>query len=387
MDKLRLCVYNSLNELSILRSAWDDLLSRYPQATTFSTWEWLSCWWHCFGDNRQLLALALFDSDSLRGLALFSISKERAGCFSLRVLRLMGDGSGDSDNLDMPVHPGYEKLFTEKILQSLWHQKHLWDICLLNTIPPGSPVAGRMSEILKSSSWICFEAASSFSAVALPRSWELYVQTLASEDRKNLTRYTRRLQARYSSRVYRCAEPAELPACLEALFRLHQGRWRSAGQPGSFSSVERRKFYDELSRCFLARDWLELWVLELDKEIAAVQFAFRYKNTAFQLQEGYDHQRSSDRIGSVLRAEVIKQLISRQIVSYDFLGGEDPYKTRWGAQIGHYQNLQFARSRSIGGIWLQAMDSYRRSKQWLRQKLPNVAWKLLHAINIALRKE
>jgi CelD/BcsL family acetyltransferase involved in cellulose biosynthesis len=174
---------------------------------------------------------------------------------------------------------------------------------------------------------------------------------------------------------------------LEALFRLHQGRWQSAGQPGSFSSLERREFYNDLSGRLLARGWLELWVLELDQEIAAVQFAFRYKNTVFQLQEGYDCQRSSDRIGYILRAEVLKQLISGKVGIYDFLGGADPYKTRWGAQIGNYRNLQFARSHSIGGTWLQAMESSRRNKQWLRQKLPNVAWKLLHAINIALRTD
>jgi CelD/BcsL family acetyltransferase involved in cellulose biosynthesis len=163
---------------------------------------------------------------------------------------------------------------------------------------------------------------------------------------------------------------------------LHQRRWQSAGQPGSFSSVERREFYNDLSRRLLARGCLELWVLELDEEIAAVQFAFRYKKRAFQLQEGYDHQRSPDRIGYILRAEAIKQLISDRVEIYDFLGGEDPYKARWGAQIGHYQNLQFARSRSLGGTFLWAMERYRSNKQWLRRKIPNVAWKLLHAINV-----
>src|SRR5271165_6106557 len=75
--ELSLHVYKDLNELGALRPAWDELLSQYPSATTFSTWEWLSCWWACFGKHRQLLILALFDSGSLVGLAPLSISKER----------------------------------------------------------------------------------------------------------------------------------------------------------------------------------------------------------------------------------------------------------------------------------------------------------------------
>jgi CelD/BcsL family acetyltransferase involved in cellulose biosynthesis len=384
--KLSLHAYESLDELSALRPAWDELLSHYPAGTTFSTWEWLSCWWRCFGKNRQLLTLALFDSGSLVGVAPLSISKERVGLFSLRVLRLMGDGSGDSDNLDMPVQPGFERVFAEAILQCLKHRRKGWDVCLFNTLPRCSLVAGCLAEILSSPSWTFFEYSSKSSAVLLPESWQLYAQTLSGEDRKNLIRYTRRLQVRYSTRIYRCAEPEELPICLEALFRLHQERWQSAGQPGSFSSVERREFYVQLSRHLLTRRWLELWVLELDGEIAAVQFAFRYGKNVFQLQEGYDHTRASDRPGYVLRGEVLKRLIAEKVRTYDFLGGEDPYKARWGACEGQYRQLHFAPSLGCGGAWLQCLNTAGRGKEWLRQKAPSSVWSLLHEAKGAVQR-
>jgi CelD/BcsL family acetyltransferase involved in cellulose biosynthesis len=381
--KLSLRAYENLDELSALRPAWDELLSHYPASTTFSTWEWLSCWWSCFGNNRQLLILALFDSASLVGLAPLSISEEREGWLSLRVLRLMGDGSGDSDNLDFPVRPGFERAFAKAILQHLEQRRRQWDVCLLNTLPPDSFVAGCLAETLSSSSWTFFEYSSKSSAVALPESWELYARTLSSEDRKNLTRYTRRLQLRCATRIYRCTEQDELPVCLEALFRLHQGRWQNAGEPGSFSPAQRREFYTRLSQCLLARGWLEFWALELDGEIAALQFALRYGEKVFQLQEGYDHKRKSDRLGYVLRGEVLKQLISEKVRTYDFLGGEDPYKARWGARQGHYRQIHFARRLGIGAAWLRFLDKAARSKDWLRRKLPSPAWRLLHNARLA----
>lgn len=383
--KLYLRAYDKFDDLRSLRPAWDALLSQYPHATTFSTWEWLSCWWRCFGGNRQLLMLALFDSSSLVGLAPFAISKESVGSVSLRVLRLMGDGSGDSDNLDFLVRPGLELIFSRAILQFLRQRPRRWDVSLLNTLPSISPIASCLRELLNSSSWTCFHYSSTCSRVPLSDSWESYSETLDSQDRKNLTRYTRRLQARHATHIYRCPDAEQLPRCLDALYRLHQERWRAVGLPGTFAQTQRRQFYTHLSRLLLARGCLDLWVMELDRQIAAVQFGFRYGQTVFQLQEGYDHERASDRVGFVLRGEVLKRLISEGIRTYDFLGGDDAYKARWGARKGQYQNIHFAPSLTLGAILLHSRDTTGRSKEWLRQRIPNAAWNLLHKANLTLQ--
>jgi CelD/BcsL family acetyltransferase involved in cellulose biosynthesis len=385
-EALTVRAFRSLDELRELSTTWDELLAEYPLATTFSSSAWLSSWWHSFGKGRQLLVLAGFDSDSrLIGLAPLSISRERYGGFpGLRVLRLMGDGSGDSDNLDLPARPRFEAGFAQAVLWYLVQQKRDWDICQLNSMPVRSPMANALVDLLKPS-WLMFEHSERCSSIPLPETWEGYLQLLSSEDRKNLDRYTRRVQKRYSTRVYRCTRESELPVCLDALFRLHQLRWQKAGQPGSFGSVERCEFYQRLSRTLLDRGQLEMWVLELDGVIAATQFAFRFGDRVFQLQEGYDPERSSDRVGFILRGAVIKQLILEKARSYDFLGGVDPYKAAWGAQPGKYRNLHFARPFSLGGIVLRAVHHGSEGKQWLRDNLPGSVWNLLHKINVGLR--
>lgn len=370
-------VYDNLGELQALRPGWDQLLSRYPLATTFCTWEWLSCWWECFGKDQKLLTIALFDCEALVGLAPFAISQENVGWFSLRMLRFMGDGSGDSDNLDLPVQPGYERAFAEEVLNVLRQRKRLWDVCLLNTLPFASPGAHCVGELLRSRSWTSFEYFSSCSAVDLPKTWARYLEMLSSEDQKNLTRYTRRLQNRNSVKIYRCCRQEELPRCLEALFGLHQKRWQKAGEPGTFSSDNRRHFYDRLSRDLLHRGWLEFWILELGGEIAAAQFAFRYAHKVFQLQEGYDPKRGSDRPGYVLRGAVLERLIQENVRTYDFLGGEDAYKVRWGARQAVYRQMHFATAFSVGALWLVWVDQKSRRKEGLRNALPSSLWRLL----------
>ena len=383
-NRQQLRIYRTLDELQNLRAAWDQLLAQYPPATMFSSWEWLTNWWYSFGDHRRLLVLALFESDSLVGLAPLSISHERFAGFPVDVLRMMADGSYDSDNLDFPALPGYEQALADAVLRYLPAIRNLWDICLLNTLPPDSLSAERVANRLQAREWITFERSTPSSAIQLAPTWEEYRSNLATEDQRNLPRYLRRLRRYYSTRIFRCTEPDDLDRCLQGLFRLHQARWQKAGQPGSFSSAKRRKFYAGLSRCLLERGALEFWILELDGQIAGAQFAFRYNDRVFQLQEGYDPERSSDRVGYVLRGEVIKQLISEGVRVYDFLGGEDSYKSRWGARTGHYREFHFARPWSWGGLLLWSSEQTRKYKELMRQNLPG-AMKLLRKVRCAIQ--
>ena len=378
-------VYEEFRDLEHLRRDWDALLAKYPFSTTFSTWEWLTSWWNAYGQGRKLLVLALYSgANSLAGLALFSSSVEKvSGRIHLRVLRLLGDGTYDSDNLDLPVEPGFEEIFTRKLLEYLRNNKTQFDLCEWNTLPPESLVGSHLPQLARSLGWTFLEKPTVSSAIPLPHSWETYLESLSSEDRKNIPRYTRRLESRYQVQIQRCDNANRLAMYLDSLFGLHQSRWQSAGQPGTFAVVERQSFYRELSRHLLACGSLQLWALELDSQIAAVQFAFRYRDRLFQLQEGYDHSRSSDRPGYVLRAHVLRSLISEGVRVYDFLGGEDPYKSRWGARQGLYRNFRFALPLTWGGAWLTLQKSAAIGKEWLRRNLPGSAWRVLQRLNAA----
>jgi CelD/BcsL family acetyltransferase involved in cellulose biosynthesis len=135
----------------------------------------------------------------------------------------------------------------------------------------------------------------------------------------------------------------------------------------------------------LDRRLLELWVLELDGTIAAVQYAFRYGTTVFQLQEGFDSSRSSDRVGFILRGKVLEALIAEGVRKYDFLAGQPGYKARWSVQVGHYDDLHFARPFSLGSTYLQAVNGGQEGKKWLRTHLPQSAWAALHRANLRVR--
>jgi CelD/BcsL family acetyltransferase involved in cellulose biosynthesis len=379
---LSLRIFRRLDELDALRPGWDRLLNSYPQATTFCSWEWLTSWWRSFGGTDALLVLAAFDSQNeLAGLAPLAVSRQSFGAFpSVRILRFMADGTFDSDNLDMPVRPGFERLFAQVLFRYLKASRSEWDVCELNTLPLSSSLIPFLANGCTTQKWPYFEHCTESAAIYLPGSWDEYVDSLSNEDGKNIGRYTRRLNSRYHVRISRCTQHEEIPACLDALFRLHQHRWEEVGEKGSFSSPERRAFYKDLSRHLIDRGWLELWSLELDGRIGAVQFAFRFRDRVFQLQEGYDSERSSDRLGVVLRAHVLRRLIAEGVRVYDFLGGENSYKKRWAAQPGQYRTLRFAVPFSRGSALLRLVEGASQRKRWLRQRMPVPAWTMLQRI-------
>src|SRR5262249_30752905 len=180
------------------------------------------------------------------------------------VIRLMGDGSGDSDNLDLPVLPGYEEAFIRTLLEYLEAHTNVWDVCQLNTLPERSPAGNELLTQLRQRGWLHHTYRHPCVAIPLPATWESYLKGISGNERGKLGYYARRREKHRQVRCYKCDRETELAACLEALFRLHQMRWRDRGEPGAFRSIARRRFYQEMARLFLGRGWLELWLLEVD---------------------------------------------------------------------------------------------------------------------------
>jgi CelD/BcsL family acetyltransferase involved in cellulose biosynthesis len=385
---LEVRVYDTLDSLSTLQAAWEQLLSEFSTATTFCTLDWLLPWWRAFGGGQQIKVIAFFDSTQrLVAIAPLSVTAHRvASGVKLKLLRLMGDGSQDSDNLDLPVRPGFEDRFAGSLLDFLESERNSWDFVELNTLPPESPGANALRQLLGQKKWVAIEQQIPASAIALPATWEEYGRLLSAKERGKIGLRTRRLEKKYEVRIRRCADEGEIDTLLQTLYELHGKHWQLRGLPGTLHLPARRQFYGELARLLLPRRRLELWVLELQGKVVGAQFGLRYGTTVFSLQEGFDPDYAADSVGYVLRSQVLKQLIADGVRRYDFLGGADESKLRWGAESGHYLNLSFARPLSAGAVYLQAQDYAGRSKSWLRRHLPRTAWEMLHKINVGVRQ-
>jgi CelD/BcsL family acetyltransferase involved in cellulose biosynthesis len=147
-------------------------------------------------------------------------------------------------------------------------------------------------------------------------------------------------------------------------------RWTRRGEPGAFSSANRRDFYFQMAGAFLQRGWLEFWLLQLDGETVGAQFCFRYNNTVYLLQEGFHPKYAAEKIGYALRAHVLEESIRTGAQRYDFLGGADPYKAKFGARQANYLNVSFAGRSLLGRAYLALQKQKQQFKILLKSKLP-----------------
>jgi len=379
---LEVRVYDTGESLCSLQNEWEQLISEFTAATTFSTLDWLLPWWRAFGSGQQLKVLGFRDSSRLIGLAPLTITPHAApGRIKLKLLRLMGDGSGDSDNLDLPVLPGYEQPFFDALLDFLDGNKIDWDFCQFNKLPNNSPAGTLLLPRLQERGYRLYTFQRPWLVTNLPAEWETYLAQLSSENRNNLKRYTRRLGRHYHVEIYKCTKEADLPKCLEELFELHQERWQLRGEPGTFASTARRTFYFDLSCALLKHGNLEFWLLTLNGKTAAAQFCFRHGETVFLLQEGFDPSHSADRVGFILRGHVLEQLVAAGVRRYDFLFGQSEGKQTWVPQLQHYLDIHFAKPGSRGSLYLRLTNTAMDKKEWLRRHLPKPAWEILKRLN------
>jgi CelD/BcsL family acetyltransferase involved in cellulose biosynthesis len=359
----------SWEELITHKDDWERLLDGMSEPSIFLTPEWLGSWWKAFGNDNRLLAL-IFRDDHHQVVAIAPLYRQRSGLFRSRHLRLLGAGSGDSDALDFIVKPGAEPAVAAAFLNWLAENRD-WAVCSLETLPKESSFGYCLQQTLEERRWSVLSEESVNYVIDLPATWPAYLQTLDPKFRPLLTRYPKRLHTRYQGvRISRCEHAAELNTALDTLFELHQMRWTGRGEAGAFSSPARRHFYAEMAESFLRRGWLEFWRLEIEGQTLATQFCFRYRDTVSLLQEGFDPKYAADKVGYALRAHVLETMIQTGAKHYDFLGGGDSYKPKFGSRAGSYRTLHFAGHSLLGRMTLARNRYSKRFRRWLRSNLP-----------------
>jgi CelD/BcsL family acetyltransferase involved in cellulose biosynthesis len=365
---IRAC--STWNELEQFVGCWSDLLKRDQASSIFQTPEWLRAWWHAFGKKKELVGLVFKDSEGTTvGIAPFYAERNSLLGYPITILRFVGAGSGDSDALDFITAPQYAQYVAEAF--TAWLSRNAeWHVCSLETLRQDSLVAKHLLENAQASGWWIESTHTPNFVIDLPPSWPQYLSTLESSFRPLLTRYPKRLQSRFNAKVTRVERVEDLEKQLAILFNLHQMRWTGRGEPGAFASAERRTFYLRMAEAFLQRGWLEFWLLDLNGETVGAQFCFRYNQTVSLLQEGFDPRYAAEKIGYALRAHVLEQMIRTGAARYDFLGGADSYKAKFGSRQANYLNLSLAGPSGRGRAYLSLIKQKREFKSWLKSKLP-----------------
>jgi len=323
-----------------LEGEWDRLLKRSRSDTVFSTWQWQTIWWDCFGQDAQLSIVTVREAGELIGLApLYALPSSE----SRRTMRLVG-GVEVSDYLDIIVAGGREDLAYTALWRCLTDEpSYPWEVLDLHNVPASSPTLTVLSGLARKTQGIEVggEVEEVCPVIDLPSTWERYLSLLNKKQRHEVRRKIRNAEREASVRWYYAQDEMSLHTEVEDFIRLHQKSDR-----GKMAFMNRRKqdFFHAIARAAFEHGWLKLAFLVINEVKVAAIFCFAYDDAILVYNSGYDPQLySSLSTGIVLLAYCIRDAIQEGRKTFDFLRGEEEYKYRFGAVRTDVHNLRISR--------------------------------------------
>ena len=367
----RTAVLTTAEDFDRLREEWDELLDESTAGGYFLRWHWNRIWWDTYAPPHSQLFLITCRNEEgqLIGLAPFYLrQRHTAGIGHLREIVFLGTGTDikTSEYLNLLARHGYEQIVASEIARFLQASKD-WDRLWLWGMINDSTIIQLFRQALGDRANVT--TCDYTRHINTNTDWESFRQTLGAASRKKIPQLYRRLFKEHTCEFRRIEELEELTPALDALIRLHQLRWESKGEAGSFRLPHFEAFLRKITAEDLATGHLRLWTLTVNGQIASAQVAFFDRGIAHVFQGGFDPEYSG--IGNVIFWLCIQDCIeSEEVHEFDFMGGGAEYKQLWTKIGRELVELELFNSSFRSVISEKAIKSVRNLRLVAREIIP-----------------
>jgi CelD/BcsL family acetyltransferase involved in cellulose biosynthesis len=311
-------VLDDVQQLAQLEEQWLALLEQCPNVTPFHLPKWLLTWWDYFG-NGQLRVLTFWDRHVLRAV----IPMFRHIWEGRRQLTLIG--TGITDYLEPPIEP----LYRNEVVQCLKNCLDAypdWDVCDWQDLDASTALTGlgedRRFRVRPYEAVPCTQ-------ISLAEDFDAYWEQLGPDLRRNVRRYRAKAE-REGTLDFQVSDRAS-PETLGAFIRLHAKRWEQRGEPGVLAANGSDGFLEEIACRFASMGMLRLFTLRFKNEIAAAIISFPFRQQAFSYLSAFDPQYERLGFGNAVLYESLRYCCREGFRAWDFLRGDESYKSHWGA--------------------------------------------------------
>lgn len=339
-----------------LKDEWEELLADSSADCIFLTWEWLFTWWSHMAEDRKLNIILVRSGGKLVAIAPLTRRPRRwKRLLPFSALEFLGAGSVGSDYLDLIIRRGEERTALTALAGWLRDSKIMVDF---SQILETSSHAALLVQELRQQGWQARRTPTDLCPFIdlAGQTWDSYLAGLGSSHRYNLRRRLKNMQAKWRVDFVRVESEEQRAEGLQNVMALHGLRWRSRGESGVFSNPDMVAFHGELSRLALGRGWLRLYELRLDGKTVAAWYGFHYRGVTSYYQGGFDPELYKHSVGLVMMGLAIKSAIEEGVSTYDFLRGDETYKSLWACQERELVRLELFPPSLRGALYLQAME-------------------------------
>lgn len=315
---------NSFEELLKLENEWNTMLEKSHTNTIFLTFEWITNWWKCFGDDKKLFVLLVKEEGTIIGIAPLMITTIKR--FGITTNKVEFIGMPLSDYSDLIVSEKSAEVL-EKIYNYLLENKKEWSFVKLDRIPEKSSTLDLSKEILKSKKLSKFLLSDKYLSFVFDDTWETYKNEINSKKMKERIRYfTNRGELLLSRCDNNSVEAKEL---LNIFFEQHKERWNKTNIPSMFNEESYKKFFEHLVTSLLKKGQIDLFYLSFNKKPIAFDIDFFYDNRCLAYTSSYDINYAKQSPGKILTNYLLEYCASNNLKEYNFLRGGEKYKLKY----------------------------------------------------------
>jgi CelD/BcsL family acetyltransferase involved in cellulose biosynthesis len=369
--------------LRSLANRWNNILCQSESDSIFLTWEWVFNWWQVYGGGKELCVLVLRDQhEDIVAIAPFYVRARRIlGAVSINEIRFLGTGEDVSpDYLDFIIKKGFEDEAIKVFVKYL-AVKNGWDVANLTDMVSTSFTVRAIQNMAADNGLIVKTSERAICPyIQLLPDWQAYIAGLSKNMRYNIKRRMQNLEKDFKTRYFIWQDIERLEYAMERLSFLHNKRWEQKGSKHGFSSKEYNAFHKAVAREFALKGWLQMSCLELNNEIVAILYDYRYGNKIYYYQGGFDPSLYKYSLGLVLRAFVIQKAIENGIKEIDLLKGAYEHKYIWTEHDRHTINVTIGKNSF--GSKVCFFDTFRKPemKAAIKKRLPNFLLKTIERV-------
>ena len=341
----------SVRDFPALALRWRALEAR-SQVSFFQSWSWVGC----LAEDRYsdpVLLQATRNGEDV-GLALLNRRRLRLG---LQTLYLNETGDSDFDSMFVehngivladtagPVLPDcLDRLFaihpsTRLVMSGV--SAHTVD---------AARASGHVMRLLRT------EPSPFVDYAVLPDGDEGFLGRLSANTRYQLRRSQRLYSQRGTLAIRRATSVGEACVMLEALAVLHQRTWMARGRGGAFANPKFMRFH----RALIAHAWphgeIDLLQISAGDTVIGYLYNFLHRKQVLTYQSGFDYlaARPHEKPGMTSHQLAIGLYRGEGYARYDFLAGEDRYKTSLSNAATWLYWVDMVPQRSLRGVATQA---------------------------------
>lgn len=349
---------------------WQTLFA-VSDCSPFLSWEWLNVWLESFGDGKSPMLLKAYRGDALIAILPMFREKKRLAAMRFDRVALLGEGVGGADHLDIISRPEDRAAAMTAIFDYI-NISESADVLCLENLDNGSVTTELLRDLSLRAGLRFNRFSSSISAVCpqidLAEGWAAVLANSKRED--NFRRKLKKLEKMPGFEFRSVTSPNETGDAFERFLHLHQKRWEKeggselSGHPRLISF--QRSLVSKLSCKGLIR-FDELWK---GGECLSSIYGLDSGKTFYYYNSGYDQDFSKLSVGLVLLGLSVKSAIERGVTLYDFLRGDEAYKSDWANCRTELVNFRFSRPKLAVIVSERVGNALGGLKDALKSKLP-----------------